>query len=159
MLGKKLPFTSSSIEQGPLHRVRSLVGQDNEERRKGGEMKMSGRTDGRATRTTHGAAPRTAAVPSPPRCWPSNRWPPPATSAAAVESSKTAPLRSPRSLGMNMTIQRREGERGTGPGPPLPPPSRRGALVLYGSWFGDSVLDATRPLGLKVLAAEDVQLW
>ena len=62
MLGKKLPFKSSSIEQGPLHRVRSLVGQDNEERRKGGEMKMSGRTDGRATRTTHGAAPRTAAA-------------------------------------------------------------------------------------------------
>ena len=25
------------------------------------------------------------------------------------------------------------------------------------SWFGDSVLDATRPLGLKVFAAEDVQ--
>ena len=28
-----------------------------------------------------------------------------------------------------------------------------------GSWFGDSVLDATRPLGPKVFAAEDVQIW
>ena len=44
-------------EQGPLHCMRSLVGQDNEERRKGGEMKMSGRTNGR---TDAPLGPRTA---------------------------------------------------------------------------------------------------
>ena len=117
-------------ELSALHAPRSLVGQDIEarrrRRRKGKEMKMSGR----ATWTTDGAAAslakRLAA----------------GGDGATAESSKTPP-------GRNMTIER-EGAT---------PPRRQGAWVLYGSWFGDLVLDTTRPLGPKVFAAEDVQVW